>query len=350
MLTAKQPKQKKTALSEALARAPQSTPRFIEPMKALLADALPSGPEWAYEVKLDGIRAIAIRDNSQIKIFSRRPRDLTAEYPEIVRELERLPAKQWILDGEIVAVENKGRSSFQLLQNRKNTPTQNQIFLYLFDVINLDGHDIAQFSWEQRRALLQAILKKADDPIRLSASLEAPAAAVWKEIVEQGLEGVIAKRRDSRYGVGRRSGAWLKVKTQNEQEFVIGGYTPPEGSRKYFGAIMVGYYDGNDLMFASRVGTGFDFAKLKWLYERFQKLRAEKCPFANLPTKRRGRFGGGVTAADMRRCVWLQPKLVCQVRFYEWTADGNLRQPVYLGLREDKRATEVVREVREKPS
>jgi bifunctional non-homologous end joining protein LigD len=350
MLTAKQPKQKKTALSEGLARAPQSTPRFIEPMKALLSDELPPGSEWAYEVKLDGIRAIAIRDNSQIQIFSRRPRDLTAEYPEIVKELARLPAKRWILDGEIVAVDSQGRSSFQLLQNRKNSRSENQIFLYLFDVINLDGHDIAQFAWEQRRALLQTLLRKADDPIRLSASLEAPAASVWKEIVKQGLEGVIAKRRDSRYEVGRRSGAWLKVKTQNEQEFVIGGYTPPEGSRKYFGAIIVGYYDGKDLMFASRVGTGFDFAKLKSLYDRFQKLRTTQCPFANLPTKRKGRFGGGVTAADMRRCVWLKPKLVSQVRFYEWTADGNLRQPVYLGLREDKRATEVVREVREKPS
>jgi bifunctional non-homologous end joining protein LigD len=314
-------------------------------MKALLAEALPTGSEWAYEVKLDGIRAIVIKDKLGVRIFSRKPRDLTAEYPNILEALKRLPARQWVLDGEIVAVDGQGRSSFQLLQNRKTArSTKESIYFYAFDLIHLDGHDLTRLPWLQRRELLRHLLKGVGDQIRLSAALDAPAASVWKAITKQGLEGVIAKRRDSAYEIGRRSGAWRKVKTQNEQEFVIGGYTPPEGSRKYFGSIMVGYYQGKDLVYASRVGTGFDFARLKSLHDKFQKLRAMECPFANLPTKRRSRFGGGVTKADMRRCTWLKPKLVCQVRFYEWTADDNLRQPVFLGLREDKKASEVVRE------
>jgi bifunctional non-homologous end joining protein LigD len=314
-------------------------------MKARLQSALPTGGGWLLELKLDGIRAIAVKNGERVQLFSRLPRDLSAEYPHLIEALRKLPAKQLVADGEIVALDEKGHSSFQLLQNRKRETFQsNAIRFYLFDLLNFNGVDLKQEPLFKRRQLLEALLKKATGPLRLSASLDAPVSEVWREVVGRGLEGVIAKQRDSAYEPGRRSGAWLKIKTQTEQEFVIGGYTPPEGTRKYFGSLIMGYYKGHDLIFTSKVGTGFDFATLHSLHQRFQKYRTAACPFANLPTQRVGRFGQGITKSDMAHCVWLRPKLVCQVRFMEWTSDGALRHPVFLGLREDKKAADVVRE------
>jgi bifunctional non-homologous end joining protein LigD len=154
-----------------------------------------------------------------------------------------------------------------------------------------------------------------------------------------GLEGLIAKKKDSRYEIGLRSGAWTKVKWGHEQEFVIGGYTDPEGSRPYFGSVLAGYYDGSKLIFAAKVGTGFNAKLLKSLYDRFQKIRTDTTPFANLPER-----GGVIGPSQMRFCKWVRPRLVCQVRFTEWTGDGHLRQPVFLGLREDKEPGDVVKE------
>jgi bifunctional non-homologous end joining protein LigD len=163
------------------------------------------------------------------------------------------------------------------------------------------------------------------------------------EAKKSGVEGLIAKRRDSRYEPGRRSGAWQKIKLVNEQEFVIGGYTEPKGSRPFFGAILAGYYDKGKLIFASKAGTGFDHESLEMLYKKFQRLKTDPCPFANLPVHRRGQ--AGLSGAEMRRCTWVKPELVCQIRFTEWTADGGLRHPVFVGLRDDKKPTEVVREL-----
>lgn len=317
-------------------------------MKARLQSELPRGDDWLFEVKLDGIRAIAIKDGNRVQIFSRLPRELSGEYLEIIEALRALPAKQFVADGEIVALDDQGRSSFQILQNRRRHPSQSHAILYyLFDLLNLDGHNLKAEPLVQRKQVLEGLLQQASGPLRFSTSLEGSAATVWKKVQSHRLEGVIAKQAHSAYEPGQRSGAWLKIKTQTEQEFVIGGYTPPEGARKFFGSVVVGYYSGRDLLFASRVGTGFDFATLHSLYQRFQPLRTPVCPFANLPTKREGRSGQGVTASEMRRCVWLRPTLVCQVRFMEWTKDDNLRQPVFLGLREDKKPAEVVRETLE---
>jgi bifunctional non-homologous end joining protein LigD len=160
----------------------------------------------------------------------------------------------------------------------------------------------------------------------------------------RGLEGLIAKRRDSKYESGRRSGAWVKFKWTNEQEFVIGGYTEPKGTRSHFGALLVGYYEQGTLRFAAKVGTGFDQRLLVALYAKFQELVRPDCPFANLPEKARGGRSQGLTARAMRNCTWLEPKLVCQIRFAEWTRDHHLRQPAFLGLREDKAPKEVIRE------
>jgi bifunctional non-homologous end joining protein LigD len=160
----------------------------------------------------------------------------------------------------------------------------------------------------------------------------------------RGLEGLIAKRRDSKYEPGRRSGAWVKFKWTNEQEFVIGGYSEPKGSRAHFGALLVGYYEKGKLLFAAKVGTGFDQKLLTSLHDKFKNLVRPDCPFANLPEKISGRWGQGLSASEMRRCTWLEPNLVCQVRFAEWTRDNHLRQPAFLGLRDDKEPKEVVRE------
>jgi bifunctional non-homologous end joining protein LigD len=160
-----------------------------------------------------------------------------------------------------------------------------------------------------------------------------------------GLEGLIGKRADSPYQAGKRSGAWIKLKLHHDQEMVIGGFTDPEGSRKHFGSLLVGYYENGNLLFAGKVGTGFNEALLKSLAEEFESIKSEVCPFKNLPEKKSSRYGAGITASEMRSCHWLKPKLVCQVKFSEWTRDGKLRQPVFLGLRDDKAAREVVREI-----
>jgi bifunctional non-homologous end joining protein LigD len=318
-------------------------------MKAQLRDTLPAGPEWLYEVKLDGIRAIAIKDAGRVQLYSRLPRELTAVYPHLVSALRGLPAKRFVLDGEIVSLDEQGHSSFQALQNRLRDPVESAsraILYYAFDLLHLNGRDLKNHPLLERKKALARLLDRAGDPIRLSPALEASAGRVWSEVLRLGLEGVIAKQRDSAYEPGRRSGRWVKVKAHMEQEFVIGGYTAPEGTRQHFGALIVGYYAGRDLIFASRVGTGFDFATLRSLHRRFQPLRTDRCPFANLPTQRGRRFGQGMTAADMKRCFWIKPRLVAQVRFMEWTRDANLRQPVFVGLREDKKPADVVREVR----
>lgn len=309
-------------------------------MMARLQGHLPDDNGWEFEVKLDGIRAIGIKDGRTVRLFSRRPRELTQDFPEIVEALARLPMKRFVVDGEIVAFDDEGRTSFQILQNRGQEAIET--YFILFDLLQLDGKSLVNAPLAERRTQLQQLLKKAGKRLRFSESLVASPDRIWTEVKRLGLEGVIGKRADSMYEPGRRSGAWVKVKAQNEQEFVIGGYTPPQGSRKHFGSILVGYHEAGKLMFASGVGSGFTHRTLEDLYRRFQKLQIKKCPFANLPWPKPR---GGFSNADMRRATWVEPKLVCQVKFYEWTRDGNLRQPVFLGLREDKKAQEVVREV-----
>jgi bifunctional non-homologous end joining protein LigD len=325
---------------------PASAPRFAEPMKALLQAELPKGRDWLFEVKLDGIRAIGIKNGRPVRIFSRRPRELTRDYPEIVEALRKLPAEKLVVDGEIVALDEKGRSSFQLLQNlKRSSASRPPVLFYLFDLLNLNGHDLESLPLMKRKAALETLLQDSQDPLRFAASLEADPGKIWKQVKRLGLEGLIAKRRDSEYEPGRRSGAWLKIKAQNEQEFVIGGYTSPQGSRKYFGSVLVGYYKGRDLLFAGKVGTGFDSKSLRFLYELFQKHKTSVCPFTSLLTKRGGYSSPAIATAEMKRTVWLKPELVCQVKFLEWTHAGILRQPVFLGLREDKKPQQVIRDV-----
>ncbi|HUD84700.1 MAG TPA: hypothetical protein VMQ67_14410, partial [Candidatus Saccharimonadales bacterium] len=238
----------------------------------------------------------------------------------------------------------RGRSSFQLLQRFELGQARPPLFYYAFDLLWLNGKDLTHEPLVRRKLQLEQILKNAPEVIRYSSSLGEDAAPLLPRIRKLGLEGLIGKRKDSLYEPGRRSGAWIKLKLHQEQEMVIGGYTDPEGARRHFGALLIGFHENKKLRFAGKVGTGFNEAILKNLHSRLEKIVSDPCPFANLPETRVGHYRQNITAAEMKRCHWVRPELVCQVRFSEWTQDGKLRHPVYLGLRGDKDAAEVVRE------
>ena len=317
---------------------------FVEPMKARLAASPPSG-DWVYEIKFDGFRALAFKNGSNVALLSRNEKDFGRKFPEVYDAVKELDAQSAIIDGDIVALDSKGRSAFQLLQAYELGQERPPIFLYAFDLLQLNGKDLRNQPLVERKAELERLIKEGPGAIRFSASLEGKAPELLKRVAKLGLEGLIAKRADSKYEAGRRSGAWVKLKLHQEQEMVIGGFTNPSGSRPHFGALLVGYYDGEKMVFAGKVGTGFNEALLQALHEQFKKLGQAECPFVNLPEKRSGRYGAGVTASAMKRCHWVKPELVCQIKFSEWTRDGKLRQPVFLGLREDKIPREVVREI-----
>ena len=211
-------------------------------------------------------------------------------------------------------------------------------------VLQLNGKSLLQVPLEQRKQLLATVCDNAGDAIRFSGELGGNPKALLAEVKKRGLEGLIGKERESVYEPGRRSGIWIKLKCISEQEFVIGGYTPPAGARKHFGAVLVGYYEGRRLLFAGKVGTGFSAKALTSLHKKFKKQEREDCPFDDLPSKQGGQWVQGITPGMMRKMHWLNPVFVCEVKFAEWTRDGKLRQPVFLGLREDKAAGEVGRE------
>jgi bifunctional non-homologous end joining protein LigD len=318
--------------------------KFVEPMKARLVAAPPAG-DWTYEIKFDGFRALALKNTAGTQLLSRNEKDLGEKFPEVADAVAALDVDDAIIDGEIVALDDKGRSSFQLLQAYELGDARPPLHYYVFDLLRLNGESLVNLPLAERKARLKKLIgRKTAGVIRFSASLGSDADALLKQAKSVGLEGLIGKRTDSTYETGRRSGAWIKLKLHHEQEFVIGGYTPPGGSRTHFGALLIGVREGKKLLFTAKVGTGFNHTLLRTLHARFQKLLRDKCPFDNLPETKTSRYGQTITASVMKTCRWLKPVLVCQVRFSEWTRDGSLRQPVFLGLREDKDAAEVVRE------
>jgi bifunctional non-homologous end joining protein LigD len=318
-------------------------PKFVEPMRAKLVESIPPGV-WIYEIKFDGFRALALRGGSEARLVSRNEKDFGGKFTEVMDSLSKLEVRDAIIDGEIVALDEKGRSSFQLLQAFEMGEERPPIFYYVFDLLRLNGKDLRDLPIEQRKAKLERLLEEPGGPIRYSASLGTDARKLLDQARQFGLEGLIGKRAGSHYEAGRHTGNWIKLKLQQEQEFVIGGYTEPAGSRKHFGALLVGVYEGEQLKFAGKVGTGFDEKLLRTLFGVLEKIPRETCPFVDLPEKRAGRYGQGVTASEMKLCHWIEPQIVCQIKFKEWTRDHRLRQPVFLGLREDKDAKEVVRE------
>jgi bifunctional non-homologous end joining protein LigD len=312
-------------------------------MKAKLVDSIRTDG-WIYEVKFDGYRALGLRGGSETRVLSRNGKDLGSKFPEVKDSIAALGVRDAIIDGEIVAVDEKGRSSFQLLQRFEMGQERPPIVYYAFDLLRLNAKDLQNLPIEERKAKLEELLKKPPGVIRYSVSFKQNAEELLSRARELGLEGLIGKRLGSRYEPGKRTGSWIKLKLHQEQEFVIGGYTDPEGSRKYFGALLVGFYEGKRLKFAGRVGTGFNEKLLRDLYAELSKIRVEECPFFNLPATGRSRWDQGLTAAEMKRCHWVKRVMVCQVKFTEWTRDDRLRQPVFLGIREDKNPIEVVRE------
>lgn len=315
---------------------------FIPVMKALSVDEVPAGP-WRLEIKLDGYRALAVINDGAVELWSRNHKSLTADYPEVVEALRRVRCLNAVIDGEIVALDAEGRSRFQLLQNRGGA-SRPPIVYYVFDLLHHDGRSLLQQPIEERQMALQVLIGKSSDTVKVSPVFETEPATLLDQVRQQGLEGIIAKQPGSLYEPDRRSGAWLKCKVHGEQEFVIGGFTPPKNSRAYFGALLVGYYEKGKLMYAGKVGSGFDSERLQSLHREFMRRRTPECPFSNLPTPKTSRFGGGMTRAMMKSVTWVRPELIAQVRFTEWTQEGSLRHPVFLGLRNDKTATQVVRE------
>ena len=313
--------------------------KFIPPMLLLKTDRLPDVPGWMYELKLDGYRAIAFKRDGTVQLRSRNDKDFTSRYPAVVKALAKLP-NETVIDGEIVAFDEHGRPSFNTLQNFGTSP--GPVVYYVFDVMILEGTDVTNRSLdERRRRLEQKVLPTLTEPVRYASALDAALPVLIESVKSHGLEGLVAKRRDGRYEPGLRSGAWMKMRVDQGQEFVIGGYTRGTAT---FDALVFGYYEDNALLYASRTRNGFTPATRTALFKKLQGLEIDRCPFVNLPEEKSGRWGQGLTKAKMADCVWLRPVLVGQFEFLEWTADNHLRHSKFVGLREDKKAKDVRRE------
>jgi bifunctional non-homologous end joining protein LigD len=297
----------------------------MELMKAVLTDERFSDPAWIYERKLDGIRCVATKGDKRADLRSRNDLSLNGRFPEVAAALEAAAATDLVLDGEVVAFDGP-QTSFARLQQRGERPAP--VFYYVFDILRHEGRDVTGLPLLERKRLLRHALEWTD-PLRLTAHRNRDGEAFYEEACRKGWEGLIAKRADSVYTHGR-SRDWLKFKCSAEQELVIGGFTAPKGSRTDLGALLVGHFDERGLRYAGKVGTGFTQATLKDLAARLGPLHRDDPPF--------------VDAIKERAVTWVEPRLVAQVGFSEWTRDGRLRHPRFLGLRDDKAAEDVVRE------
>jgi DNA ligase D-like protein (predicted ligase) len=307
------------------------------PMLATLTEKRFSNGKWLFERKLDGVRALAVHDkdsSSSLSLWSRNQKPIDASYPELVDALAALRAPGFIADGEIVAFDGE-QTSFARLQSRihlsgaaRIAATGVEVFYYLFDLLAFDGVDLTGLPLRDRKRVLREAFDFRD-PLRLSEHRDDDGEAFYREACERGWEGLIAKRADAPYR-GGRSTDWLKFKCVRDQEFVVGGFTEPHGSRTGFGALLVGYYDGGQLRYAGKVGTGYTTRTLRSLRDRLARMTRPSSPFAE-PVHEHG-------------VHWVRPELVVQIGFSEWTTDGRLRHPRYTGIREDKSATDVVRE------
>jgi bifunctional non-homologous end joining protein LigD len=307
-------------------------------MLLLRTEKLPEGPGWLHELKFDGYRALAIKSGGKVQLRSRNDNDFNGRYPAIVKALAAMP-EDTVIDGEVVALDGEGKPSFNLLQNYAAGA---DVKFFIFDVLILKGEDVMGEPLVKRRGLLeQHVFPKMAEPVRYSPVLEASLKDLIQSVRAQGLEGLVAKRGDSRYEPGLRSGAWQKMRVNQGQEFVIGGYTVGGAT---FDALVFGYYENGNLIYAARTRNGFTPKLRAELLKKFKPLETKECPFSNLPEKKAGRWGAGLTAAKMEECRWLRPVLVGQFEFVEWTPDAHLRHSRFMGLREDKKANDVRRE------
>jgi len=304
-------------------------PDVIHPMLATLVDDPFSNPEWIFETKWDGFRSICFVRKGKSHFVSRNQIDMTPQYPELASVAQQIDAKEAILDGEIVALDKDGMPRFQLLQPRVGRKSgiealrgHGHIVYYVFDLLYVDGNDLTSCAVVERKEALAQILRPADF-IRLSEHVVGDGEAFFKQIEKFHLEGMIAKRASSPY-LQKRTKDWLKVKTVQRSEVVIGGFTQPRGSRSNFGALVVGLYRGQALRYVAHVGGGFNQRSLDRIYKLMQPLKVKESPFVDAPKTN-------------EPVQWTKPKLVAEVKFSEWTADLRMRHPVFIGLREDKK-------------
>lgn len=298
--------------------------KLIRPMLATLSPTIVEGPEWVFEEKYDGIRAVAGRERGRVKIWSRTLQDLTSGFPHIVDAVSALPGGDLMLDGELVALDPKGVSRFQLLQRRGSGGPATRYAV--FDLLQHDGRTLMSRALKERRVALERAIGRPSDPIFISRRMVRDGKAAYQEAKRLGWEGILAKDEGSPYEPEVRSRYWRKVKVRKESEFVIGGYTAPKGGRQHLGALLAGLYDGPKLRYVGKVGTGFTHETLDTLSEKLERLRTPESPFDPPP--------------PMRDATWVRPTLVAQLVYVEWTADGKLRQPAFLGLRTDKDPSE----------
>jgi DNA ligase D-like protein (predicted ligase) len=321
-----------------LASLPRTQASFVEPMECLSVSKLPEELGWLWEIKLDGYRALAVKSGTGVTLFSRRRKSLNRQFPYLVEALADLPAGT-VVDGEVVAIDRTGRPNFNLLQNSRADASRIQY--YIFDLLCWKDRDLMRVPLVERRALLKSVVVILEKRIRIADYFEAAPNDLLAAVREQGLEGIIGKRKDSVYQPGRRSGAWIKHRVNRGQEFVIGGYFPgPHG----FDSLIVGYYDGDKFMYVARTRNGFVPASRRQVFSKLKHLVTPACPFVNLPETRRSRFGEELNAEKMKKAVWLRPEAVAQIEFLEWTEGDRLRHSKFVGLREDKNPRSVVKE------
>ncbi|HZV89188.1 MAG TPA: non-homologous end-joining DNA ligase [Candidatus Binatus sp.] len=317
---------------------PKTEASFVEPMECLSVSKLPEGVEWLWEIKLDGYRALAVKTGTGVTLFSRRRKSLNRQFPYIVEALADLPAGT-VVDGEVVAIDDHGRPDFNLLQNFRAEASRIQY--YVFDLLCWKDRDLTRVPMVERRALLKSVVVIRDKRIRIADYFEAAPKDLLSAVREQRLEGIIGKRKDSVYQPGKRSGAWIKYRVNRGQEFVIGGYFPgPHG----IDSLIVGYYDGDELIYVARTRNGFVPASRRQVFSKLEHLTTPTCPFVNLPETRRSRFGEELNVEKMKKAIWLRPEAVAQIEFLEWTEGDRLRHSKFVGLREDKDPRRVVKE------
>ena len=312
---------------------PKTRVKFIEPMLAAPVAELPENTDkWSYEVKLDGYRCLVGRDSRGVKLWSRRGNIFNKNFPAIVRACEKLP-EDTLIDGEVVALDEQGRMSFNLLQHHRSKASAIQY--YAFDLLVYGGRSLLELELEERRKLLVDIIAPLDECVRFSEDFEADPADLLRSVKELGFEGIVAKRKNSVYEPGKRSGAWVKFKLSRSEEFVIGGYTPGHP----FDALIVGHYKDDKLYFVGKVRNGFVPRLRREVFKSLKTLETATCPFANLPEKKRTQWA--LTREEMKNCRWVRPELVAEIEFTEWTPDGHLRHATFVRLREDKEASEI---------
>jgi DNA ligase D-like protein (predicted ligase) len=316
-------------------------PQWIRPQLTALVDAAPDGDQWLHEIKFDGFRMHARLDRGEVRLLTRNGLNWTAKYPRIAAAVAALPARQAYLDGELCGVRADGITSFSMIQLASDAGNAAGLVFFLFDLLHLDGEDLSARPLIERKERLAGLLSSVGSPLHYSDHQIGQGPAFYEQACPLGVEGIVSKRADAPYVPGNR-GLWLKVKCLNREEFVVIGWTDPEGARPFLGALLLGYYDPDGrLTYAGRVGTGINQAELERLWRRLQPLAIDTMPL-DVPPPRSTRFGSPLV---LSRVHWVRPELVAEVKFLTWTEDNLLRQVVYEGLREDKSADEVRREV-----